>query len=251
MDPSKPIIFYDIGSPFPTTFAPNPWKTRYALNFKRVQYKTEWVDLPDIVSVRKKLGTPPNRTFWDGSSFYTLPIIQDLATGEIVGDSFDNALYLDKTYTEATNTPPLFPPFTVSLQRAWNKQIDAIFTPFASLCVHGIPMNPDTAEITKAAFLFRSQKEKWEDLELSGEKRAEILEDFKSKLDELAGIYRDVEGPFLGGENPIYADLIVGAWLGFCKATMPAKEWQDVQTWQDGMWGRLDRALEKYSDCSR
>ncbi|KAF8188704.1 hypothetical protein BJ912DRAFT_968244 [Pholiota molesta] len=248
MNPSKPIIFYDIGSPLPTTYAPNPWKTRYALNFKRVQHKTEWVDLPDVVSVRKKLGAPPNRTFFDGTPFYTLPVIQDPATGEIVGDSFDIALYLDRTYTEATGTPALFPPATVALQRAWNKEVDAIFTPFAILCIHGIPMHPATQEVTRAAFVQRAQKEKWEDFNLQGEERAKKLEELKSKLGELAVFYRDVEGPLLGGENPIYADLIVGAWLAFCKFTMPAKEWEAVQTWQDGMWGKLDRALANYTE---
>jgi glutathione S-transferase len=218
------------------------------LNFKRVQYKTEWVDLPDVASVRKRLGVAPNRTFFDGTPFYTLPIIQDLSTGAIVGDSFDNALYLDRTYTEATHTPSLFPPSTIALQRAWNKQIDDIFAPFISLCVEGIPLNPETAEITKASFVFRSQKEKWEDFHLSADERAKQLAQSKETLGGLAAFYRDVESPFLGGENPIYADLIVGAWLAFCRIALPAKEWEEVQTWQDGMWGKLDRALNKYAE---
>jgi glutathione S-transferase len=218
------------------------------LNFKRVQYKTEWVDMPDVASVRKRLDVAPNRTFFDGTPFYTLPIIQDLSTGEIVGDSFDNALYLDRTYTEATHTPSLFPPSTIALQRAWNKQIDNIFAPFVSLCVEGIPLNPETAEITKASFVFRSQKEKWEDFHLSADERTKRLAQSKETLGGLAAFYRDAESPFLGGENPIYADLIVGAWLAFCRIALPAKEWEEVQTWQDGMWGKLDRALNKYAE---
>ncbi|KAF8170566.1 hypothetical protein BJ912DRAFT_887601 [Pholiota molesta] len=248
MIPSKPIIFYDLASPLRATYAPNTWKTRYALNFKRVQYKTEWVDVPDVASVRQRLGAAPNRTFFDGTPFYTLPMIQDLSTGEIVGDSFDNALYLDRTYTEATHTPSLFPPSTIGLQRAWNTQIDAIFSPFSALCVGGIPMNPDTAELTKASFVFRARKEKWEDFHLSDDERATKLAEFKEKLAGLAAFYRDAASPFLGGENPIYADLIVGAWLAFCRIAMPAKEWEEVRTWQDGMWGKLDRALERYAE---
>ncbi|KAF8170580.1 hypothetical protein BJ912DRAFT_1047869, partial [Pholiota molesta] len=248
MDSSKPIIFYDLACLLHTTNSPNTWKTRYALNFKRVQYKTEWVDRSDVVSVRTKLGLAPSSTFFDGSPFYTLPIIQDLATGAIIGDSFDNALYLDRTYPEATHTPSLFPPSTIALQRAWNAQIDAIFAPFAILCIHGIPLNPETAELTKASLVFRSQVGKWEDFQLSDDQRTQQLAGFKEKLAGLATFYRDVESPFLGGENPIYADLIVGAWLAFCRIAMPAKEWEEVQTWQDGMWGKLDRALEKYTE---
>jgi len=45
----------------------------------------------------------------------------------------------------------------------------------------------------------------------------------------------------------MYADLIVGAWLQFVKRTLPAEEWSQVQAWQDGLWGALDRALEQYA----
>jgi hypothetical protein len=37
MDPSKPIIFYDIG---PTTYAANTWKTRYVHILSDAQNET-------------------------------------------------------------------------------------------------------------------------------------------------------------------------------------------------------------------
>jgi len=47
MAPESQIIFYDIASDKPLrTFAPNPWKTRLALNFKGIPYRTEWVRIP-------------------------------------------------------------------------------------------------------------------------------------------------------------------------------------------------------------
>ncbi|KAA8647389.1 hypothetical protein EYZ11_001616 [Aspergillus tanneri] len=244
MDASKPIILYDIASGPPVTcFAPNPWKARYALNFKGVNYRTEWVDLPDIKTVREKLGIAPNRTHSDGSAFYTLPIIQDSSTGDIIGDTFEIALYLDRTYP---NGPTLLPPMTVGLQAAFNIQVDAIFSQHVILCVHGMPLNPETAEISKATFAQRAGKESWEELTVRGEERVKTLESLKAALDGLAKCYRQKDGLFLEGDTVLYADLIVGSWLAFYKITL--KEWEEVQTWHNGLWQKLHQALEKYAE---
>ncbi|KAJ7136040.1 hypothetical protein C8R44DRAFT_662337 [Mycena epipterygia] len=247
MDVSKPIIFYDIASAPPfIPYAPNPRKTRYALNFKRVHYRTEWVELPDVASVRQKLGATPVRKFRDGSSFYTLPVIHDASTDEIVGDSFDIALCLDKTYPDG---PTLFPPSTIALQAAFNAYADNFFQPFVILCVHGIPFNPETAEASKAAFCWRAGKERWDELTVVGEERARLLEQLDVALGrEMAKWYSHSDGPFMEGENPLYADFILGGWLAFMSVTMPAKEWEAIQTWHNGLWGKLHRALQKYAE---
>ncbi|KAF8188681.1 hypothetical protein BJ912DRAFT_391922 [Pholiota molesta] len=170
MDPSKPIIFYDIG---PTTYAANTWKTRYALNFKRVQYKTEWVDMPDVASVRKRLDVPQTAPSSTGPHS-TPPHSPGPLHGRDRRRLVRQRALLDRTYTEATHTPSLFPPSTIALQRAWNKQ-SMNLCPIRLLMRRGIPLNPETAEITKASFVFRSQKEKWEDFHLSADERTKHL----------------------------------------------------------------------------
>ena len=76
-----------------------------------------------------------------------------------------------------------------------------------------------------------------------------MLEDFKKALGELAELYRkNTEGPFLEGATLSYADLIVGAWLSFVKAT--SKEWEDIRTWHDGIFGKLHQALDKYAEVN-
>ncbi|KNG83836.1 hypothetical protein ANOM_007356 [Aspergillus nomiae NRRL 13137] len=220
MSSSQPIILYDIASGPPVRcFASNPWKARYSLNFKRVSYRTEWVDLPEVASTRKALGVPPSRTFSNGSPFYTLPIIEDPSTGERVGDSFDIALYLEKAYPDA---PQLFPRSSLGLHASFNAHVDALFSRFAILFFHGMPLNPETAEARRI-----------------------ILEGFKSALAELAKIYNYTEGPFLEGNTVSYADFIVGGWLQFAKASLP--EWEDLRKWHEARWGRLHLALEKYA----
>jgi glutathione S-transferase len=224
---SGPILFYDIASGPPVRpFAPNPWKTRYALNFKRANFVTEWVDLSEVTSTRKNLGANPVRFFGDGEPFYTLPVIKDISTNTIVGDSFDIAVYLDKTLP---NGPLLFR-HSIGLYAAFNAHVDSIFPTAALLFSHGLPFNPQTAEQCKAEFCRRSGK-KWEELTVSGEERKKVF-------------FRFSDGPFIGGEQADYADIIVGAWLMFLSHTVT--EWEEIRTWHDGLWGRLHDALKPY-----
>ncbi|EAQ90399.1 hypothetical protein CHGG_02334 [Chaetomium globosum CBS 148.51] len=93
--PSQPITFYDIGSgPSSIPFAPNPWKTRLALNFSRTPHHTTFIPLPSIASTRAALNLPPNRKHSEGGALPTLPIFHDHATDTLVGESFDIALHL-------------------------------------------------------------------------------------------------------------------------------------------------------------
>lgn len=247
MSASNPLVFYDIASgPPPTCFAPNPWKARYALNLKGVPYRTEWVEFPDVTAVRKRLGAAPNRTHADGSDFYTLPVLQDPSTGDVVGDSFDIAVYLDEKYPVG---PALFPKGSSrGLNAAFNTQVDAIFTQHVILCVHGIPFNPASIDAAKATFLGRAGLTDWEQLTVKGEARAKTVESLKSGLEALVRAYKQADGPYLEGETVSYADIIVGGWLAFFKATVHAEEWEQIRTWHDGLWGQLHQALEKYAE---
>ncbi|KAI0473926.1 putative glutathione S-transferase [Xylariaceae sp. FL0804] len=43
------IVFFDLGSKSPGgCWSLNTWKTRFVLNFKELNYKTEWLEYPDI-----------------------------------------------------------------------------------------------------------------------------------------------------------------------------------------------------------
>lgn len=67
MTGSNPLVLYDIASPLqPRSYAPNPSKSRLALSFKRVPFKTTWIEIPDISNVRKGLDCPATRKFDDG-----------------------------------------------------------------------------------------------------------------------------------------------------------------------------------------
>lgn len=265
-------MLYDIASSPPLrTFAANPWKTRLALNFKGINYRTSWVQMPDIGSVREKLGVPANRTLPDGAPFHTLPAVQDTEKGVLVGDSFEIALYLDSAYPDG---PTLIRPMTTGLTAAFNARVDGMFTKYAILCSQ-MPFDPKVADAVKEIFTSRAKTMFVNDLQLSDEQREQLLTAFEADLGELAKAYRHTGGttdyfwrktgtdeaqsqrpppgreggmPFLDGNEPAYADFTVGAWLKMMEAAMPPEDWQRVRKWQGGRWGQLVDALSKWSE---
>ncbi|EKM51675.1 uncharacterized protein PHACADRAFT_261958 [Phanerochaete carnosa HHB-10118-sp] len=100
------IVLYDVSKIHPTPWNPNTWKTRFALNMKRLKFTTEWVEYPDIESTLKKLGAPPTGKTSDGRDYYTLPTIFDPNTKKVVTDSVVIAKYLDETYPDDVKLIP-------------------------------------------------------------------------------------------------------------------------------------------------
>lgn len=269
---SSPIVFYDIAMRPPaekTCCSPNPWKSRLALNYKGVDYSTSWVALPDVAKVRSGLKVPACRKFADGSDFFTLPIIQDPATNSSVGDSFDIATYIQKTYPDS-GAGDLFPPQTLDYTFSsdpilvplsecnasefpqyakFNMNVDAAFSTHAQLAVEGFPFDPATAEATKAEFVRRAGLSSWDDFALAGEAREKVKESFRAMLGDLAKVFQDdPSGPFVLGAKASYADFIVGGWLRMMRGTMPGSEWEELRGWHGGVFGRLHDALEAYAD---
>lgn len=270
---SNPIVFYDIAQRPPVTetcCAVNPWKARLALNFKTVPYTTSWVRMPDISKVRMGLNVPACRKFADGSDFNTLPIIHDHATNTFKGDSFDIAVYLQHTYPDS-GAGDLFPPqkldYVVSKDvplliplseisgtefveyARFNQSVDAVFTAHTGLMAYGMPLDPATADITKAEFVNRAGVKSWEDFKMVGEVREMMKKSFEKSLGDLAKMFvRDTTGPFLLGHKANYADIIVGGWLRMACVTLPEGEWKELKSWHGGVFGQLHDALDKYAE---
>ncbi|KAG6057351.1 hypothetical protein E4U17_001428 [Claviceps sp. LM77 group G4] len=313
--PLTHLTLYDIASRPPvesTCFATNPWKARFALNFKALPYQTIWVSLPDIPTLRSStLRLPPTRFFADGSPFYTLPILHDpnaspspsshshsqshdtdsdsdsdIASksdsgnhhpprGVLIGDSFDIATHLETQYP-LSGTGRLFPPIKdlhappstiqhtkllipLSELRAqsphvqyahFNNQVDALFTAHAHLMAYYMPLDPSTAEATKAEFVRRAGASSWEDFALDGEEREMMKMSLRDALGvHLAGLLRrDESGPFVLGGKATYADFIVGAWLKMMERTLPGGEWEEMRGWHGGVFGELHDALGEFGE---
>jgi glutathione S-transferase len=275
---SKPLVLYDISSPLqPRSYAPNPSKARLTLSFKRVPFKTIWVDIVDINDVRKGLDCPATRKLDDGSDYYTLPMLQDPNSGKVIGDSFDIANYLEDTFPDAnlslfpakstrtgldyespSKDTMFFAPITTNAgsknedYAQFNLHVDATFSAYMILCAQYLPFNPKTADAAKALFVKRAHLKSWDDLSIQGDAREQLREAFKKDLTTLADPFMvHGSGPFLEGERANYADLIVGAWLNMLSLLMPEDEWKEFRTWHGGVFARLHDALqESYWVCT-
>lgn len=176
-------------------------------------------------------------------------MIHDPTTDTWVGDSFGIAVYLDKQYPKEGE--PLFSLDSIGIHRVFNAHVDALFTKHVGLCSQGTPLNPATAELSKAEFIRRARAgdwnaSGWEDFCFEGEARVKMLEAFKADLEEFAKLYKVEGGPFLEGEGMSYADVIVGAWLSMMKETL--REWEELCGWQGGRWKRLHESLAPWSE---
>lgn len=234
----------------------------YALNFTKTPYRTNWVQLPDVSTTRKKLGVPAVRKHLDGTDFLTLPILHDpTATsstqqeGTLIGDSFDIAIHLHNKHSSTDESrPPLFPPNSIALHRALNAHVDQLFTMNGVILAgYYMPFDPATAEATKADIVSRIPGvSRWEDLEIppGSEMRKEKLGAFEAALGSQLAVWfvRRDEGPFLEGKTPMYADLIIGGWLQMMRNCLP--EWEEFRGWHGGLWGRLFDALEEWTEVS-
>ncbi|RYO38110.1 hypothetical protein AA0113_g11271 [Alternaria arborescens] len=277
MTDSKPLVFYDISSPIqPRSYAPNPSKARLALSLKEVPFKTTWVDLLDITTVRKGLNCPATRKLNDGSDYHTLPMLQDPSSNKTIGDSFDIANYLEDTFPdsggclfpkdskgtgldyESPNKDTMFfAPLTLNegakneAYAKFNTHVDATFSAHVILVSQYMPFNPETAEAVKAQMCKRAHLESWDSVSVQGEAREQLKVAFKAALKSLADFFVVNEGgPFLEGEKANYADLIVGGWLNMMAKCMPKEEWEDFKEWHGGVFGRLHDVLqERYFVC--
>ncbi|KAK4221062.1 hypothetical protein QBC38DRAFT_149435 [Podospora fimiseda] len=269
---SPRLTYYDIAFAKPreqNTAAPNPWKGRYALNFKSIPYKTQWIQMPDIAKTRQSLNLPAGRKFADGTDFYTLPILKDNVTGAVIGDSLDIANYLQVTFPDS-GAGDLFPaqdlnfvcPGAVEIlvplskreddsvhpdYALFNTNVDWAFTLHCQLTTKGMKWDPEVREQVEKEFARRAGLEKFEDMYIEGkEERRKLLDSLEKTLEALAEMYkRDESGPFLLGERASFADIIVGGWLRMYSKTLEEGEWEQIAGWYGGVFGKLHGALQE------
>ncbi|KAJ4132010.1 hypothetical protein NW765_013822 [Fusarium oxysporum] len=241
MSDSKKIVFYDIAARPPVEkncFSPNPWKSRFALNFKGVPYSTSWVALPDITKVRTGLNVPACRKFNDD-----LPKLwrRDLFPTQTLDFDFEHPYILVPLSEWRDKENPEYAKF--------NLNIDAAFTAHVQLGVQGMPFDPASEEESKAEFVRRAGVKQWDDFALVGEARDKMMESLREMLGNLSKLFtRDTSGPFLLGKKASYADMVVGAWLRMLHATLPEDEWAQIAGWHDGTFGQLHEALDAYAE---
>ncbi|KAL7801847.1 hypothetical protein V8C43DRAFT_301814 [Trichoderma afarasin] len=207
------VILYDNPSRFGagTCWSPNVWKTRLLLNFKKIDYKTEWLHGPDIAPTLRSFGITahiPGTQLAD----YTIPAVR-LPDGSYVMESLSIAQKLEalKPEPSAQVNHPVAKEVAQSRQRLIICLAPVLDPRMPRECLSGPTI----------AFHRQTRKKFYgmtlEELE-DGFGGREAWVKAQPLLDELAGILKRQDGPFcLGGETPSYADFIIVAFLEWCR----------------------------------
>ncbi|KAJ5594431.1 uncharacterized protein N7459_000639 [Penicillium hispanicum] len=224
----EPVHFFDIISTLPgasKSWSPNTLKVRSVLNFKGIPYTQSWISYPDIAPLIKGFGVPPNAV----GTPYTLPAIvhkssiTDNPDGAMM-DSLPIVTHLDKLYP----SPPLFPSGDASfaLYLAVNK-IASLMGPFFRVAV--IPRVAECLDPRGKEYFERTRSA------VFGKPLSEVR---PTDPEELASLWTLVEtesktllkmlegregkkGPFLEGETPSYADLVLSCHFAFLERMDP------------------------------
>ncbi|OAG03094.1 uncharacterized protein CC84DRAFT_1096729 [Paraphaeosphaeria sporulosa] len=204
------IILYDFPSREPcAAWLPSAWKARMALNYKKIDYETQWVEYPDVAPLAKSLLVciPPG----EGPGLpYTIPIMTT-AGGEHIMDSKKIVDYLEEHYA-----PPDYPSLHLDspiLARV-TEQMPGIMQRWASSVFPRNLLNPRSAEYyerTRKGFFGISLEE------FGRQKSGEAWAELDATWGGLAALLRATEGPYFMGDIVSYADLQLVAILHWAK----------------------------------
>ncbi|KAJ3570057.1 hypothetical protein NP233_g4652 [Leucocoprinus birnbaumii] len=246
------ITLYDLAAKDPIKcWSPNPWKVRYVLNYKKLPYRTIYVDFEDIDRVIKDAGFPPTRYRPDGTPLHTVPSLIDDATGFLVTDSYKIVEYLDRQYPD---TPKAFPTGTEALQAVFYRHFNDRFMPFAVLFIPLIPNIIDKESSLEyfyrtRAVMFGKPVEQVKPVGEELEKTWKGLFEIFTAMEEW---YAKSSGSFLVGDTPSFGDFTVAAMLQGMKIVFgeESEDWKKVTSANSGRWAKLLADLDKYASVA-
>ena len=209
------LILYDLCGPGDLRFSPFCWRSRLALMHKGLEFTTEPVSFVD----KAKL---------EFSGQDKVPVIDD--GGTVVFDSFAIAEYLEDTYPDA---PALFPgPRGHAYAKMTNEWMDNN----NPLILRSIIIDVHDKQGPEAQAYFRESRE---------QRFGMTLEEVQATREETRQQFRDamasmrahlMDGPFIAGGSPAYADFIVFGslkWADQC-SDFPMLEADDpIQQWYE------------------
>ncbi|CAE6423100.1 unnamed protein product [Rhizoctonia solani] len=250
----NPIILYDILSEH-GTWSPNTYKTRLTLNYKRLPYRVEYVSYPDVAPKLKELGVrTTNPTPYIN---YTLPMIADPSADPngkptYVVESFDIAVYLDKTYS-APKYPSVFPPGTRAVQKIisdlYMNQVGYMVLPIL-LPLAGRPGFLD--ERGRQHFL-KARQEIFKGYPTDTAIGSKYWGDIHEKWNWFGEMLDlNEEGPFVTGKHISFTDFAIGGIISALRHVEGGEMriWKAISEWQGGRWARHWAEIEKLENDS-
>ncbi|RYP61802.1 hypothetical protein DL769_007555 [Monosporascus sp. CRB-8-3] len=197
---AQEVVLFDLPSKAPLkSWSPNPWKTRLALNYKGVDYKTEWLEYPNI--------KPRLEKHLPGKELYTIPTVI-MPNGDYIMDSFEIADALEKA----------FPAPSLHLDSPYVEKLKAVMVDMRGVLI-GVfmPLVPERllSEASKPYFYETREANIGMPLdrlarERGGDEAFKAAEPHLRKVTALLG--ENADGPFFMGKEVSFADFI---WAGF------------------------------------
>ncbi|KAI5456499.1 hypothetical protein BGZ63DRAFT_475764 [Mariannaea sp. PMI_226] len=207
------VTLYDNPSRFGTgtCWSPNVWKTRLLLNFKDIDYRTEWLHGPDIEPTLASLGIPPHK---GGTEMvdYTVPAVR-LPNGKCIMESLAIATAIEALYPEPKVHLDSEAFTTVNHTLKWVlMRLAPVLVPrMPRECLSG-PTIAYHIEARKKTFGMSLK-------ELEATRGGEgAWERARSGLYKLALVLKkNGDGPFCLGSTPSYADFLIVGFLEWCR----------------------------------
>ncbi|EJD54360.1 hypothetical protein AURDEDRAFT_156140 [Auricularia subglabra TFB-10046 SS5] len=225
----------------------NTWRIRLILNYKKITFTTVWLPYKQIdPAIRALPGAQPTIFLPDGRTIYTVPTITH--DGHAVSDSLRIAQYLDAAFPES----PLFPPGTHALQAFFASEFDSngriglfnAVAPMGMAHVRSIQA-PEDGEYMES--IWKKQFGISIDELYTPATRPAVRARVEAAFSALEGIMARTGadgGIFIGGERPIYADIILAAGLIGAKLGIGnAEEWEWLISLNGGRWRRFLDAI--------
>ncbi|KAF9477210.1 hypothetical protein BDN70DRAFT_896701 [Pholiota conissans] len=237
------IILYDVRGHTSQPWAPNIWRVRFILNYKRLPYQTSWLAFQDVERELSRIGAPPSSYRSDNSPVYALPVVVDHARNpsrpKVVSGASKIAEYLEASYPAR----PIFPDGSRAMQAMFVHYIQEVLSkPLLPIMV---PIShQQLPEQTQAHFRGGYDASGT----LVGPQREHAWLAVQEQFNFLAKIMDkniDGDGIVSMGHDVTYADFTIVSILIWIERMAPHDGWARVRTWNGGRWTRLwDRCRE-------
>ncbi|KAF2639208.1 hypothetical protein P280DRAFT_499474 [Massarina eburnea CBS 473.64] len=204
------VVLYDLACTKNVCFSPTVWRIRLILNYKKIPYRTVFLEFPDIEPTLKGLGLVPSESASTSQFPYTVPAIHHMPSNTYMMDSVPIAMFLDATYPD----PPV--PLMSELGREVQAQSRAVVGTAFRMSIMPREINilsPRSQEY------FRRTREasighRLEDL-LNEDKEGEIWEGMRDGMRAVGELMRTnkAKGPFILGGSPTSVDFFIAGSL--------------------------------------
>lgn len=221
------MVMYDLVGRDDRRFSPHCWRTRMALAHKGLEHEARPTRFTDIAKI-------------EGGQVKTVPALRD---GErLIVDSWAIARHLETSYPER---PSLF-------DGAGGEEVTRFVQSWCAAVLHGgliglLVMDIWRHLVPEDQDYFRTSREKrfgrrLEEVEAGREQR---VEEFRKSLQPLRMTLNDA--PFLGGEQPLYADYLVFGGLQWARCISPF----EVLAEDDSLNAWFERCLDLHGGIGR